>query len=120
MGQINSFQDLEVWQRAHQLTLDVYRMTKSFPPDEKFGLVSQIRRAVVSVPANIAEGFKRRGKREKVRFYNISEASLEEVKYYFILSKDLGYVTDTENLMDNAEVVSRMLYRLIQSVKRRQ
>ena len=120
MGSINRFQDLEVWQRAHRLVLDVYRATGGFPGDERYGLTSQLRRAAVSVPANIAEGFKRRGQAEKVRFYNISEASLEEVKYYFILAKDLGYITDKEPLMAQAETVSRMLYRLIESIKRRQ
>jgi len=116
MGQIENFQGLEVWQRAHQLTLAVYRATKGFPADERYGLVSQMRRAAVSVPANIAEGFKRRGKAEKIRFYNISEASLEEVKYFFILSRDLGFIADTEQLTADADTISRMLYRLIESV----
>jgi four helix bundle protein len=107
---------LEVWQRAHQLALAVYRVTKSFPDDERYGLVSQMRRAAVSVPANIAEGFKRQGRADKIRFYNTGETSLEEVKYYFILSRDLGYVTDIGQLMADAETVSRMLYRLIESV----
>jgi four helix bundle protein len=101
------------------LVLDVYRVTKGFPSDERYGLVSQMRRAAVSVPANIAEGFKRRGQREKIRFYNIGESSLEEVKYYFILSRDLGYVGGIEERMAAAETVSRMLYRLIESVQSR-
>ncbi len=117
MGRIENFQGLEVWQRAHQLVLAVYRVTKDFPNDERYGLVSQMRRAAVSVAANIAEGFKRQGKADKVRFYNISEASLEELKYYFILSRDLEYIADTENLAAEAEIVSRMLYRLIESVR---
>ena len=83
MGQISNFQELEVWQRAHQLALVVYRVTKTFPADEKYGLVSQMRRAAVSIPANIAEGFKRRGQADKMRFYNTGETSLEELKYYF-------------------------------------
>lgn len=95
MGKVQNFQGLEVWQRAHQLVLKVYQVTKGFPDDEKYGLVSQMRRAGVSIPANIAEGFKRRGQSDKIRFYNISEASLEELKYYFILSQDLGYITNT-------------------------
>ena len=119
MGQAKCFQDLEVWQKAHELVLDVYRMTKGFPSDERYGLISQMRRAAVSVPANIAEGFKRRGQREKIRFYNIGESSLEEVKYYFILSRDLGYAPDIQQRMAKAESVSRMLYRLIESVKGR-
>ncbi|MGQ9625738.1 MAG: four helix bundle protein [Anaerolineae bacterium] len=119
MGQIENFQELEVWQRAHQLVLAVYQVTKGFPGDEKYGLVSQMRRAAVSVPANIAEGFKRRGHSDKLRFYNTSESSLEELKYYFILSKDLGYTADIEQLMADAETVSRMLYRLSESIRGR-
>lgn len=119
MGQIKRFQDLEVWRKAHQLVLAIYRMTKEFPAHERYGLVSQMRRAAVSVPANIAEGFKRRGQADKIRFYNISETSLEEVKYYLILACDLEYVADYEPLMTNAEIVSRMLYRLIQSIESR-
>ncbi len=83
-------------------------------------MTSQWQRATVSVPANIAEGFKRLGKGDKIRFYNIAEASLEEVKYYFILAKDLGYLDDNQQLLDDAEVISRMLFRLIQSVNQRQ
>jgi four helix bundle protein len=120
MGQISNFQQLEVWQRAHQLALVVYRVTKTFPADEKYGLVSQMRRAAVSIPANIAEGFKRRGQADKMRFYNTGETSLEELKYYFILSKDLEHLADIEQLMADAEIVSRLLYRLIESISSRQ
>ena len=119
MGKIERFQDLEVWQKAHQLILGVYQITQSFPSEERFGLTSQLQRAAVSVPANIAEGFKRLGKAEKMRFYNIAEASLEEVKYYFILAKDLGYIQDNTTLLADAEIVSRMLYRLRKSVDSR-
>lgn len=120
MGQVENFQGLEVWQKAHQLVLAVYRITKTFPADEKFGLVVQMRRAAISIPANIAEGFKRRGQADKVRFYNTSETSLEELKYYFILSKDLEYITEIESLITHAETVSRMLYRLIESINSKQ
>lgn len=82
MGGIVSFQQLDAWQEAHRLVLMVYKATKGFPPEERFGLVTQMRRAAVSVAANIAEGFKRRGLQEKIRFYNIAEGSLEEVKYF--------------------------------------
>lgn len=119
MGTIKSFRELEVWQRAHRLVLDVYRVTQGFPAEERYGLVSQMRRAAVSVPANIAEGFKRRGQAEKARFYNISEASLEELKYFFILSQDLGYAQETDRLMEDAETISRMLHGLIRSIGRR-
>ena len=85
------FQDLIVWQKAHQLVLAVYQKSKYFPKEELYGLALQLKRAAVSVPANIAEGFKKKGKRDKVRFMNIAQGSLEECRYYFILSKDLGY-----------------------------
>jgi four helix bundle protein len=119
MGQVENFQQLEVWQKAHQLVLAVYQITKTFPADERYGLVSQMRRAAVSIPANIAEGFKRRGQADKVRFYNTSETSLEELKYYFILSRDLEYLANKEQLIADAETVSRMLYRLIESINSR-
>ena len=103
-----SFKELIVWQKAHQFVLAVYKMTKSFPKEEIFGLTSQFRRAAVSIPANIAEGYRKRGKADKVRFFNISEGSLEECKYYLILTKDLGYAnTDQENEL--AEEVSKLL-----------
>ena len=86
-----SFKELIVWQKAHQFVLEIYRLTKNFPSDEKFGLTSQIRRAAVSVPANIAEGFPKKSTPDKTRFFNIAQGSLEEVHYYLILAKDLGY-----------------------------
>lgn len=102
------FQDLIVWQKAHQLVLAVYRKSKSFPKEEMYGLISQIRRAGVSVAANIAEGFKKSTKPEKKRFMNIAQGSLEECRYYLILSRDLGYA-DTANLMKQLEEVSKLL-----------
>ena len=117
MAKIESFRDLEVWQHAHELTLLVYRITKDFPSEEKFGLVSQMRRAAVSVAANIAEGFKRQGKPDKVHFYNISEASLEELKYYFIPSQDLGLIPSSDEYLSQSDIVSKMLYRLIERIK---
>ena len=80
MGKIESFRQLEAWQEAQRLVLMVYQVTKEFPGDERFGLVAQMRRAAISIPANVAEGFKRRGIRDKLRFYNISEGSLEELE----------------------------------------
>ena len=85
-----SFRDLVVWQKAHEFVLAVYRFTASFPDREKFGLSHQMRRAAVSVPANIAEGFGKRSQPEKTRFLNIAEGSLEECRYYLILAHDLG------------------------------
>jgi four helix bundle protein len=85
------FQDLVVWQKAHQFVLLVYRLTGSFPKSEMFGLSSQLRRSSVSIAANIAEGFKKRGIADKTRYLNIAQGSLEESRYYLILSEDLGY-----------------------------
>jgi len=99
---------LLVWQRAHALTLAAYQLTASFPKHETFGLTSQLRRAAVSIAANIAEGFKRRGKSDKLRFLNISQASLEECRYYLILAADLGYAA-TNPSMALLEEVSRFL-----------
>jgi four helix bundle protein len=86
------FEDLVFWQLSHALTLRIYRLTKTFPKEELFGLTSQMRRAAISVPANIAEGFSKRGRSDKARFMNTAQASLEEVRYYFILARDLGYL----------------------------
>lgn len=120
MQRLKSFQQLEVWQEAHKLVLQVYEMTQQFPSDEKYGLTSQLRRASVSVPANIAEGFKRRGIADKLRFYNMAEGSLEEVKYFFILAEDLHYLPSKEELTAQANCVGRLLNGLITSTQRRQ
>ncbi|MGD1157370.1 MAG: four helix bundle protein [Terriglobia bacterium] len=107
---------MEVWQAAHKLVLDVYKNTQTFPVEEKYGLVSQMRRAAVSVPANIAERFKRSGRRDKVHLYNIAQASLEELRYDFILCRDLGYGTNDGGMTEQAEKVSKMLYGLVRAV----
>src|ERR1039457_5415891 len=92
-----SFRDLLVWRKAHEFVLAVYALTAVFPKQETYGLSLQMRRAAVSIPANIAEGFRRRGKADKARFMNIAEGSVEECRYFLILAKDLGY-SDTEEL----------------------
>jgi len=104
-----SFQELIVWQKAHKFVLAVYKLTNSFPKEELFGLTSQFRRAAISIPANIAEGYRKRGKADKARFLNISEGSLEECKYYLILAKDLGY-SEIKNESELAEEISKLLY----------
>jgi len=113
-----SFEDLLVWQKAHAYVLDIYKMTEEFPNSELFGLTSQMRRAAVSIPANIAEGFKKRGPRDKVRVLNIGQGSLEESLYYLILSNDLQYA-DTVDLRPRLEEVSKMLEAYIQAIQRR-
>lgn len=111
------FEDLSVWDKAHHLVLHVYNITKNFPTEERFGLISQMRRAAISVPANIAEGFKKRTLKDKANFYNISQGSLQELRYYIILSKDLGYFTSNKYLLDIIEEIERMLSGLIKSIQ---
>jgi four helix bundle protein len=108
MERTKRFQDLKVWQKAHELVLVIYKLTTSFPNHEIFGLTSQIRRSAVSIAANIVEGFKRRGKADKLRFFNISQASLEETRYHLILAQDLCYA-DTVILFEDVDEVGRML-----------
>jgi four helix bundle protein len=103
-----SFQDLLVWRKAHELVLAVYALSAAFPKPETYGLSLQIRRSAVSVPANIAEGFRRRSRTEKARFLNMAESSLEETRYFMILASDLGY-GDTAPLMTSLDEVSRLL-----------
>jgi four helix bundle protein len=103
-----SFQDLLLWRKAHDLVLAIYLLTADFPKQETYGLSLQMRRTAVSIPANIAEGFRRRSKPEKARFLNIAEGSLEELRYFLILTADLGY-SDTAQLTAAIEEVSRLL-----------
>ncbi len=110
------FEDLVVWQNSHAAVLAIYRFTATFPKSEIYGLVSQLRRAMVSVPANIAEGFKRRKKPEKIRFLNIAQGSLEEARYFLILARDLQY-GDSQCLLSQLDDVGRLLERLIQSIE---
>jgi four helix bundle protein len=110
-----TFQDLLVWQKAHRFVLEVYALTTSFPKQETYALSLQMRRAAVSIPANIAEGFRRRDKADKARFMNIAEGSVEECRYFLILVKDLGY-GDTERLASSLEEVSRLLNAYISAI----
>jgi four helix bundle protein len=110
-----SFKELVVWQKAHQFVLEVYRFTRDFPSEEKFGLTSQIRRAAVSVAANIAEGFPKRSTADKARYFNISQGSLEEVHYYLILAKDLGY-GDSPKLVEAYNEVGRLLNGYVKAI----
>ena len=103
-----TFRDLIVWQKAHEHALATYSFTGTFPKTETYGLSSQMRRAAVSIPANIAEGFRKRGKSDKARYMNIAEGSIEECRYYLILAEDLGY-GQTTALMNLLEEVSRRI-----------
>jgi len=113
------FTDLKVWQRSHSLALRVYRLTKALPGDEKYGLVSQLCRAAVSVPTNIAEGSKREGNQDFARFLNIAEGSLAETEYLIMLSRDLDYLTPTSvaPLLLEIKEVARMLHYLRMKVE---
>ena len=111
-----TFQDLVVWQKAHQWVIEIYRLTEKFPNHEKYGLSSQLRRSAVSVPANIAEGFRKWSDADKNRYLNIAQGSLEESRYYLILSNDLDY-GDTQSLQGQLEEVSRLLYAYAKSVR---
>ncbi|MCH7986298.1 MAG: four helix bundle protein [Acidobacteria bacterium] len=93
---MKSFEDLEVWRKAHELTLLSYRLTRAFPPDERFGLISQLRRASSSVAANIAEGYGRRTTKELLRSLRIANGEAEETRYFSLLSKDLSYMNQQE------------------------
>ena len=108
---IKSFTELKVWQKAHELALLIYKLTGNFPSEERFGLSSQIRRAVISVASNIAEGFQRNSNKVSINFYNIADGYLEEVKYQLLLSKDLSYTTLDEynKILQLSEEVSKML-----------
>ncbi|WP_302823989.1 four helix bundle protein [Leyella stercorea] len=109
MGQ--TFQNILAWQKAYDFVLDVYKYTKSFPESEKYGLISQFQRAAVSIIANIAEGYKKIGKADKLRFMNISQGSLEECRCYVILSRDLEYIdNDVYNILySKIEEASKLL-----------
>ena len=103
-----TFRDLIVWQKAHEYTLATYAFTATFPKTETYSLSSQMRRAAVSIPANIAEGFRKRGKADKARYLNIAEGSIEECRYYLILAQELGYGS-TDGLVTLLEEVSRLI-----------
>lgn len=111
MEENRGFENLIVWQMAHKFVLDVYRHSKDFPREELFGLTSQYRRAAVSIAANIAEGYGKKGVNDKLRFYNIAEGSINECRYYIILSKDLEYVNKAQSdlLYSELSIVQKLL-----------
>ncbi|OHA06472.1 MAG: four helix bundle protein [Candidatus Sungbacteria bacterium RIFCSPLOWO2_01_FULL_51_34] len=117
---MEGFTNLKVWQKTHEYVLDIYRITKMFSPDEKYALVQQVRRAAVSIAANIAEGSKRRSLKDKIHFYNIADTSLEETKYYPILSRDLAYISSEEQgvLMEKANEIGRVLNGLMRALSK--
>jgi four helix bundle protein len=116
---IKSFVDLEAWQIAHKFALEIYRLTKGFPKEELYGIVSQLRRAALSITSNIAEGFSRYHYNDKIRFYYNSRGSISEIKNCLILSRDLKYITDDicRELLDFAERILRLINGLIRSIE---
>ena len=115
MEPAKNFTDLIVWQKAHKFVLDVYLFTAKFPREEIYTLTSQFRRAAVSIAANIAEGFKKKSNKDKIRFYDISQGSVEEGKYYLILSNDLKY-GETRQLSELITEVSKILDAYIAAI----
>lgn len=111
-----NFTDLIVWQKAHAFVLAIYKLTNHFPKSELYGLTSQFRRASISIPANIAEGFRKRSVAEKARYFGISHGSLEECRYYLILTKDLGY-GETSRMQLMLEEVSKLLSSYIAAIR---
>ena len=114
-----NFMQLTVWQKSHALVLTVYKLTRPFPREEVFGLTAQMRRSATSVAANIAEAFKKRSKSDKARILNISQSSLEELRYYFILCGDLGYLpkeTEAEEIEQLAPMLGGCIQAILDSV----
>jgi len=112
-----NFREVLVWQKAHAFTLALYRATESFPRHELYALTSQIRRAASSIPSNFVEGFRKRTKPDKLKFYNIAQGSADECLYQLILAHDLRY-TDTTKLQADLEEVSRLLQGYINGLER--
>ncbi len=115
MAPAKTFEDLLVWQKAHQFVLSIYKLTAGFPSHETYGLSSQFRRAAVSIPSNIAEGFRKRGRADKARYMNIAQASIEECRYYLILTRDLRY-TETGSCLMMLQEVSKLLERYASAI----
>jgi four helix bundle protein len=118
---VRSFEKLDAWRKAHEFVLAVYQVTGKFPKDERFGVVSQLRRAATSIPANITEGFGRRSTRDFLRYLEIAGGSLEETRYFLRLSVDLHYLEEIEfkSMRGSCDEVGRLLGGLGQALRRR-
>jgi four helix bundle protein len=118
---ITGFQDLEVWQKAHKLVLEIYKATNTFPRSEQFGVVSQLRRASCSIPANMAEGYRRRSTKEFLQFLAVANGSAEELRYFLILSRGLHYISSQDQTIMDREItrIVQMLAALSRSLKLR-
>ena len=115
---MKNFRELKVWEKAHQLTLSVYRSTEKLPAEERYGLTGQLRRAAASIPANIAEGCGRAGDRDFARFLQMAMGSASELEYHLLLGRDLGYLdsTDHQELEERTTEIKRMLASLIRKL----
>ena len=118
-GKIKSFMDLDAWKEGHKLVIMIYKLTKKFPQAEQFGLSNQLRRAVVSITSNIAEGFSRNSYKEKVQFYSMALGSVTEVQNQILIAKDVGYITDEEYLSaeEKTIIVNKITNGLIKKSK---
>ncbi|VUZ84920.1 hypothetical protein MELA_01295 [Candidatus Methylomirabilis lanthanidiphila] len=116
---LNSFKELTVWQNAYQLTLEVYRIACTFPSSEQYGLASQMKRAAVSIPSNIAEGYKRRSRKEYLQFLSIANGSTGELETQLLISKDLGFldIEDFQRVSKLSEEISKGLGNLMKALK---
>jgi four helix bundle protein len=115
---IQSFEQMKVWQEAHGLVLKIFEVTPRIPPEQQEGLAMMMEKAAIEVPKSIAEGFKRRGSRNKAHYYNLAQSSLEALRYMLILGRDLKFEIEFEDLWMRSEQVSRMLDGLIRSMAR--
>jgi four helix bundle protein len=118
--EIKTFKDLKVWQKSYSLALEIYKITKTFPGEEKFGLISQIRRASVSIPLNIAEGYARQYLKQYIQFLYVAYGSGAELETQLMLAKDLGFLKQTEfdDLINKFYEIERMLMALIKSLEK--
>lgn len=119
ISKIKSFTDLNCWKEGHKLVMNIYKITKSFPKDEQFGLINQIRRAVISITSNIAEGFSRNTYKEKIQFYYISLGSLTEVQNQLLIARDLNYIANADflNLAQQTVIINKLTNGLIKKSK---
>ncbi len=115
---VSSFEDMKVWQESHQLVIKVFESTPKIPQEQQEGLAMTMERAAVEVPRYIAEGFRRRGSRNKAHYYNMAQSALEGLRYYFILCRDLKFDIPFEDLSYRGDQIARMLEGLVRSMTR--
>ena len=116
---MKNHKDLDVWKKSMLLAEQIYNLTKDFPTDEKYGLISQMKRAVISIPSNIAEGAARKGNKEFVQFMYIAMGSLSELETQILLSQRLQFVNSADNYLDQIEKIKQMLFGLIRYISKR-